>query len=430
MNTIKPIILVIAAGSLAHTVYASTPAASPRPTMSGSPTAHIFYNLATGEKVATSLNAPALRDITYPGETVWVADNDAPCAAFGQSGGTSVILDNPNDYFGTGAAPKTGIMMLDWGDVPADTVIDCVQFAYGTAIEDTDSNSDGTGDGVDGFGATWSFYDGANGFGEVCNLVNGLISFTLTNLPGQLDGPGGFSTYLITVDLDDDSENPLSFEIGDTDSDQQSASTHNPNFFGLDSDSDGIPDNDVDENGLADFGYAIRYIQPGSIDIDNADGDNDPATGIDGDPLRQDATAVPLAHYRGTTIEIDNGDGTNSYEIIPSDGPNAYGAEDVWDEYDSAGFYDASYWMGGFTCDDPDDGTVNPFGQIAITMYGPSSFVDCGDYTGDGILDIFDVFAYLDLFNAGDLAADYTGDGILDVFDVFGFLDVFNTGCR
>jgi subtilisin family serine protease len=44
-------------------------------------------------------------------------------------------------------------------------------------------------------------------------------------------------------------------------------------------------------------------------------------------------------------------------------------------------------------------------------------------------LDIFDVFAYLDLFNAGEPAADITGDGTLDIFDVFGFLDIFNAGC-
>jgi len=46
-----------------------------------------------------------------------------------------------------------------------------------------------------------------------------------------------------------------------------------------------------------------------------------------------------------------------------------------------------------------------------------------------GVLDIFDVFAYLDLFNAGDAGADFTGDGSLDIFDVFAFLDVFNAGC-
>jgi len=51
------------------------------------------------------------------------------------------------------------------------------------------------------------------------------------------------------------------------------------------------------------------------------------------------------------------------------------------------------------------------------------------DLLDDGVLDIFDVFAFLDLFNAGDTAADFTGDGTLDIFDVFAFLDAFNAGC-
>jgi hypothetical protein len=51
------------------------------------------------------------------------------------------------------------------------------------------------------------------------------------------------------------------------------------------------------------------------------------------------------------------------------------------------------------------------------------------DFTGDGSLDIFDVFAFLDAFNASDLDADFTGDGLLDIFDVFAYLDEFNAGC-
>jgi len=46
-----------------------------------------------------------------------------------------------------------------------------------------------------------------------------------------------------------------------------------------------------------------------------------------------------------------------------------------------------------------------------------------------GTLDIFDVFAYLDLFSAADPIADFTGDGSHDIFDVFAFLDVFAAGC-
>jgi len=46
-----------------------------------------------------------------------------------------------------------------------------------------------------------------------------------------------------------------------------------------------------------------------------------------------------------------------------------------------------------------------------------------------GSLDVFDVFAYLALFNTNSAGADFTGDGTLDIFDVFAFLDAFNAGC-
>jgi len=55
---------------------------------------------------------------------------------------------------------------------------------------------------------------------------------------------------------------------------------------------------------------------------------------------------------------------------------------------------------------------------------------DCpADFTGDGTLDIFDVFAFLDAFNASDPAADFTGDGEFDIFDIFDYLSAFNAGC-
>jgi hypothetical protein len=64
------------------------------------------------------------------------------------------------------------------------------------------------------------------------------------------------------------------------------------------------------------------------------------------------------------------------------------------------------------------------------TVVATGAFNACSaDLNGDGALDVFDVFAYLDLFNESDLGADFTGDGSLDVFDVFAFLDAFNAGC-
>ncbi|MCH8509209.1 MAG: hypothetical protein LAT64_13700, partial [Phycisphaerales bacterium] len=46
-----------------------------------------------------------------------------------------------------------------------------------------------------------------------------------------------------------------------------------------------------------------------------------------------------------------------------------------------------------------------------------------------GVLNFFDLAAYLDLYNAGDLAADFTGDGELNFFDIAEYLTVFNAGC-
>lgn len=51
------------------------------------------------------------------------------------------------------------------------------------------------------------------------------------------------------------------------------------------------------------------------------------------------------------------------------------------------------------------------------------------DFTNDGILDFFDVSAFLQLFNSQDSAGDLTSDGIWDFFDVSAFLQAFAAGC-
>ncbi|MCC5823877.1 MAG: hypothetical protein LAT64_09025 [Phycisphaerales bacterium] len=46
-----------------------------------------------------------------------------------------------------------------------------------------------------------------------------------------------------------------------------------------------------------------------------------------------------------------------------------------------------------------------------------------------GVLNFFDLAAYLNLFNAGDPAADLNNDGVLNFFDVSTYLSIFNAGC-
>ncbi len=51
------------------------------------------------------------------------------------------------------------------------------------------------------------------------------------------------------------------------------------------------------------------------------------------------------------------------------------------------------------------------------------------DLTGDGVLNFFDVSAFLGAFAAQDPIADFTGDGIFNFFDVSAFLGAFAAGC-
>ena len=51
------------------------------------------------------------------------------------------------------------------------------------------------------------------------------------------------------------------------------------------------------------------------------------------------------------------------------------------------------------------------------------------DLTGDGVLDFFDVSAFLNAYNSMSAPADFTGDGVFSFFDVSAFLNAFNTGC-
>lgn len=51
------------------------------------------------------------------------------------------------------------------------------------------------------------------------------------------------------------------------------------------------------------------------------------------------------------------------------------------------------------------------------------------DLTGDGVLDFFDVSAFLSAYTAMDPAADFDANGMFDFFDVSAFLGAFSAGC-
>jgi hypothetical protein len=83
-----------------------------------------------------------------------------------------------------------------------------------------------------------------------------------------------------------------------------------------------------------------------------------------------------------------------------------------------------------------EDGHGQPLADVAGPDYGhlmessDTTFSICrADFTGNGMLDIFDLFEFINAFNAKSPIADLTGNGVYDIFDVFAFIESFNLGC-
>ncbi|MGJ8637504.1 MAG: di-heme oxidoredictase family protein [Phycisphaerales bacterium] len=63
----------------------------------------------------------------------------------------------------------------------------------------------------------------------------------------------------------------------------------------------------------------------------------------------------------------------------------------------------------------------------AVTV--PDTVACAPDFTGDGILDFFDISAFIEAFQAGQPSGDYNGDSNHDFFDISAFVAAFMQGC-
>ncbi|MCL4222150.1 MAG: trypsin-like peptidase domain-containing protein [Phycisphaerales bacterium] len=81
------------------------------------------------------------------------------------------------------------------------------------------------------------------------------------------------------------------------------------------------------------------------------------------------------------------------------------------------GTTDSSWQYSGWNIDD-----VGIWGVLPSAACIP-------DFTHDGVLDFFDVQAFLQAFSSHDPVADLTNDGTFDFFDVQAFLQAFSNGC-
>ncbi len=85
--------------------------------------------------------------------------------------------------------------------------------------------------------------------------------------------------------------------------------------------------------------------------------------------------------------------------------------------------------FGDLNSDGLDDLAIGYSGDTCVRIFY-SQLQPCpADLTGDGILDFFDVSAFLNAYNAMDPAADFDGNGVYDFFDVSAFLNAYNAGC-
>lgn len=388
--------------------------------------AHIYYNLASGERVVTlEIDGRVSGADTGDSESVWASLTPSQCAGHGLTSEFFFGLDDP----GTSSL-STAAMLVDYGDIAHDTVVDCVRINWVTAHADRDEDSDGVGDGVLGLAGQWIWWDLENGRpGDAC-IRMGLVGFTFWDLPGHLGFEDELSSYTADIDLAATfTGTSLTFEICDTDSDRQGAAVHNPGIGVMDRDLDGAPDSDLDGDGLSDWGWSVRFYQPGTVDFDS---DGSP----DGVPAPPDRDVIGVRFGAPDGEAVEHGDGTWSW-LIDTGAPDAgtgqedrfvpYTGPDQFGEIAYAGGYD----FGGFSCTVNAPGeSYRPSAMFEHQLLGPGQYHhDCGDLNGDGVINFFDVSYFLQAFARGDLVVDYSGDGILNFFDVSIFLSIFIAGC-
>ncbi len=431
--------LALAAGIASTAAANTTPIVESRGLKSGDikDAAHIYFNVATGEKVVTLLGDSQRPVDTGASEVIYSMTTGQQCLAQGYS--TSYFY-SPDDLTMVDSMgnPLSSLalesLLTDWGDISNDTVVDCIQVNWVTNFVDTDTDMDSFADGIEGLAASWTIFGNYNGRAPQDNSIAvGLVGFGFFNLPGLspqffANNPGtvpgvSFGQYTADIDLTASGTfgTDLTLELGDTDSDFQGAafgllangSSSLPGYF-TDFDSDLINDGDPDGDSLADWGWGVSFVQPGRQDVDNADGDSDTQTGIDGDFADASTIGIGFASLDGG-MAVDNGTAGWVWDDMD---PNVE-TEDVFTLYNGydfagipAGTNAGPFWFGGLSCA-PGQTSYVPGANFQVVLYGPGGANPCpADLTGDGLWDFFDISFLL------QNEVDYNGDTAFDFFDI------------
>jgi hypothetical protein len=340
MNVKSALTIAMAAG------IASTAAASNTPTTLGPTQAqvnkagHIYYNVASGERIVTIFGdgqtAPADTGTSAP---IWSALVQNPCEAQGYTTSYFFGVDDA-----TGGTPlSTAIQNMDYGDIAMDTVVDCIQVNWVVAHPDQDLDSDGTVDGVEELAGNWIVWDADNGRAINNSTRLPLVDILFFNLPGNTpenQSAGALTGWTADVDLVAfGTATDLSFEIGDSDGDCQTAAFCNSSvdydsdsvpdgpIAGGDRDFDGLLDSDLDGDGLFDWSWTVGFIQPGLGNDFDSDSDTGSLPGSNSD-------TIGISFGFPTGSAVDNGDGSWTWNLDTSVDDAGTGAEDRFAIYE------------------------------------------------------------------------------------------------
>lgn len=154
-----------------------------------------------------------------------------------------------------------------------------------------------------------------------------------------------------------------------------------------------------------------------------------PSDGMEGDEfgwsVAIDSGIVAAGGYRdddngedsGSAYLFDASTGTQLYKLLPSNGKNG----DLFSQ--SIHIHRRIVVVGVWGDDD------NGINAGSAYLFDAVSTPCTPDITGDGVLDFFDVSAFLDAFANLNPIADFNRDGDFNFFDVSAFLQAFAAGC-
>jgi subtilisin family serine protease len=153
------------------------------------------------------------------------------------------------------------------------------------------------------------------------------------------------------------------------------------------------------------------------------------------------STSLEVVYYRFYTQH----EGVESGESLLVEYKNLFGAWNTLTTIESDGSDQSSFTLTQiqfpfdaygattsirFSADGDEDDDRWFLDSVAISTVFVEETNPCpADLTGDGVLNFFDISAFLSAFGEQDQVADFSGDGVFNFFDISEFLNQFSEGC-